>query len=761
MPSDAQPRTPRATATRRELLILAGAAAASLGVSRGPAAESGPAAKPADDKPRARISIRVGVGLWLNPKRKDELLAFVREYRDTIDEVAFFTGFTHPPLPLAEIEARAVALGRILPEFRALGVATGINHLATMGHLDENLENSLREPWQHLVDFDGSVSASCYCAADPRMQRYLRDAYVALARAKPDFLWVDDDVRLESHGPIRFACFCERCMATFSKETGKAWTRESLVAALRSGPRPERLALRRRWLAHNRAYLGDLLARVRDAVDSVGPTIPLGFMTGEAAYSGFGFDAWTSAMSGPRKLPVKWRPGGGFYTDESPAQLLDKAHSTGRQIAMLPSSVVDIQYEHENFPYQRLKKSVTTFTTECAAAIAAGCTGAALNCLGIADDPVEEFRAYFDGVRGRRAFYDRLVAAFGRSPCEGVWSAFTPDHFAALQPDGDWFTAPAWGGDLRYFNELAEIGIPPGYRRDGARVTALGGDGCLDFSKEELLKLLSGGVLLDIASVFRLYELGLGEHTGFSVRDHKDRDTLEQFTSDPLNGRFAGWHRDCRPSFYPEAAWRIEPASPQARPLSEIVDFAPKSHGVTSGVFENRLGGRVAVFGYYPWRSVQSLAKASQLKAVCRWLSRDTLPGYVASYVKAALWCRRDSAGRPALLLLNASSDPLPSVLLHVRDADRLRLTRVAGPAEVLQKTGTDGPYALFAVPNVAPWEAILLTQVSEGIDVQAVAGLGRRDELRRGFARRGVADEQPSLSSQDRVLGTIGRDFA
>jgi hypothetical protein len=62
------------------------------------------------------------------------------------------------------------------------------------------------------------------------------------------------------------------------------------------------------------------------------------------------------------------------------------------------------------------------------------------------------------------------------------------------------------------------------------------------------------------------------------------------------------------------------------------------------------------------------------------------------------------------MLLLNASADSLASVLLHIRDADRLRLTRIAGPAEVLQKTGTDGPYAIFAVPNVAPWEAILLT---------------------------------------------------
>jgi len=301
-------------------------------------------------------------------------------------------------------------------------------------------------------------------------------------------------------------------------------------------------------------------------------------------------------------------------------------------------------------------------------------------------------------------------ATFGRSPCEGVWSAFTKNHFAALQADGDWYGSAGWGGDLRYFNEMAEIGIPAAYCREGARAAALSGDGCLDFSKGELLKLLSGGLILDIAALGRLHQLGLGEHTGFVVRGAKEKDTIEQFTHDPINGRFAGWHRDCRPSFYPESAARIEPMFPQARPLSEIADFTPKSFGPTSGVFENRLGGRVAVFGYYPWRSLESLAKTSQLKAVCRWLSRDTLPVYVSSYVKMAVWCRRDHDRRPAFLLLNASADPLSNISLHVRDAGRLEVADATGHTEPLQKTGSDGPYGVFRVPAMEPWAPALVS---------------------------------------------------
>lgn len=690
--------------TRRELLALTGSVLAWLA---GRNSEARAFATSVNG--RARISIRVGVGLWYDPTRCDETLALVKDYRDVIDEVAFFTSATHPPLPQAVIEQRATRLAEILPRFKELGVSAGINHLSTIGHHDENLDHSLREPWQHLVGEDGTVSRSCYCAADPQVREYIRACYVALARARPDFLWIDDDVRLEGHGPVRFSCFCDRCVAAFSHESGETWTRSSLVAALRGGARDTRLRLRRKWLGHNRAFLNALLANVRKAVDEVNPRLPLGLMTGETAYGGYGFRSFVPTLVGERGNPVKWRPGGGFYTDDSPLGLIDKAHSVGRQAGLLPPGLCDIQYEHENFPYQRLKKSVTIFTAEIAAAIGAGCTGAALNCLGIAGDPSDEFRPYFDGVRAWRSFLDDATATLGRTPCEGLWAAFTTDRFAALQADGDWFAASPWGGGNGYLNELAEIGIPLAYTREASRVTALSGDGVLEFSRDELTRFLAAGVLLDVGALARLHEMGLGELLGFAPREVRDRDTLERFTGDALNGRFTGWIRDCRPSFYPETAARIEPISPKARVLSELVDFTPTSHGATSGVFDNALGGRVAVMGYYPWRSLQSLAKVSQMRAVCRWLSKDTVPAYVSSFSKAALWSRRDADGRAAILLLNASSDPLKQGTIHVRGASRLRAIRRDGRNSASPPIAMDGDYAVFSLPALDGWEPALL----------------------------------------------------
>ena len=169
----------------------------------------------------------------------------------------------------------------------------------------------------------------------------------------------------------------------------------------------------------------------------------------------------------------------------------------------------------------------------------------------------------------------------------------------------------------------------------------------LDFDRAAWLKLLAGGVLLDVPALARLHELGLGEYAGFAPAGEQMPDTIEQFTDDPLNGRFAGWQRDCRPSFFQQMTYFLQPTAPEARVLARGVDFTPAELGIVAGAYENALGGRVGVLGYFPWRSLGTLAKTSQMRALVRWLSGDTLPAYLDSFAKVALWCRRDAEGDP------------------------------------------------------------------------------------------------------------------
>jgi len=656
---------------------------------------------------KAIFSLRVSAMHWPSPERNEEILEMLRAHPE-VGEVAFFTQHTHPPLPLAEIQQRAQTLAEIIPMYRAIGVRAGINHLSTIGHLDENLENSLDEPWQKLVDESGKIAGGSYCLSDERVREYVRECYRALAKAQPDFLWIDDDLRLETHMPLGSACFCPFCLTIWNEKTGREWTRESLVAAFSEGD--EKLALRRQWLEHNRAYVSDGIKLIRQTVDEINPDLPLGFMTTGLPYSGADFGNWARELSGERgleNLAAKWRPGGGFYNDDQPAALLNKIHSVGFQVAPVPAELTDIQYELENFPYLRLKKSATAFLAEIAVAIGAGCTGAALNTMGTTADPIGEYKLYFQQLQKSAAFFDRAVETFGRSACEGIGVARSVDTFASTNPNGAWPTGNGWNAGISP-DEWSEIGLPFAYGASGRRVTILAGETASQWNREEWLQMLSSSAVLDAAALGYANALGLEEHTGFTVCGTRERDTIERFTSDELNGNFAGWHRDCRPSFWAQTSTIFEPAR-GSRVLSELIDFKPQSFGATSGVFENELGGRVAVLGYYPWQMVHSLAKTEQLKSLCRWLSRDGIAAYVESCTRTAIWCRRDSQNRPALLILNASLDAQDISIRVLNAPPTFQCVRMNGEEETLSR-GAGEIYSSYAVPSLGAWQAALLT---------------------------------------------------
>ena len=659
---------------------------------------------------KSKMALRVGLPQWMNPTRMQELLAYLKAHPGMIDEVAFFSGHTHSAYPLSLIKERCEVMAKYIPQFKALGLIAGINHISTIGHFDENLENSLQEPWQRLMDINGTEAKGVYCFSDQRVADYVRQSYAILAKIDPDFIWFDDDLRLEPHGMLaQYPCFCDGCMARFSKETGKTWTRESLREAFRSGTLDERLTLRRQWLEHNRKWAADLLAVARAGVDTVNPQLILGFQTVEGSYSAYGMAEWTAALAGKQNLPVMCRPGGGYYSDRTPLDSLAKANWTGRQVTFLPESVTDIQYEHENFPYQPLKKSTTIFEDEVGMAIAVGCTNSLFNITFISPDPLDEFHPYLEAVHSHRKFYDRAAATFGRSQNRGFWTGFTRDHSAALNPNEDWFKTPLWGVDFAQFNELAEIGLPMAYSQEGAALTVLNDTSVLDLPRPSLMRALSSGVMLDGPALAELERMGLGEYCGFKILRKQEFNTIEEFTNDKINGRFAGWQRDCRPSFNSDQTHLLQPM-PGARPLAEVVDFKPNRLGVCAGVYENSLGGRVAVMGYYAWAMLQSLAKSSQIKNLFRWLSHDHLPAYVASYGSAALWCRTDSKGRLAFMLVNSSLDPARSTELLARtNGGPMVLVRMDGSETVLPASGQDGAYDRYLLPALKPWEMLLL----------------------------------------------------
>jgi hypothetical protein len=185
------------------------ATAANTSAAPSPGTPATPA-PPAIEK--AFISFRIGTPQWLPDQRYRELLALFEKYKGVTDEITFFTSFTHPNLPLEEMKRRCEILAQRIVQARALGYRSGINVLSTMGHHEENLPNSLAGDYTPVTDIGGGVSRGSLCPNDPNLQDYVRQIYQLTAAANPDYIWVDDDVRLMGHMPVGLTCFCNHCL---------------------------------------------------------------------------------------------------------------------------------------------------------------------------------------------------------------------------------------------------------------------------------------------------------------------------------------------------------------------------------------------------------------------------------------------------------------------------------------------------------------------------------------------------------------------
>jgi hypothetical protein len=657
---------------------------------------------------KAFVSFRIGLPQSLSGNRFDALVDLFEKYKGVTDEITFFTSATHPPVPLDVFTQRMEVLKERMKECRNNGYRTGINILSTIGHHNENLENSLKGNYTPMTDIDGKTCMGSFCPNDEHLREYIRTIYSITAKANPDYIWIDDDVRLAGHMPLYLTCFCDHCLRIFEKENGKKYSRESLRKSMNEGPADDKLKLREAWLQHNRNSISSLFKLIEKTVHEIRPGMPIGFMTGDRFFEGYDFNNWAEILAGPDKSPVMWRPGGGYYLDQNTGELSGKSHDIGRQVSQLPQNILSIQSEIENFPYQRLKKAVNIVILEACSHIAAGCTGAAFNVLSMYDEPLDEYEPLVAGLYKARPFFDLMVRSLGRSPVAGVQTFWNKNSFAAGNlRAGDWFTSTA--PVVRH--ELYDIGLPACYSGDHAQVTILEEDGIFAMSKEEVGKLLSNGVYMDAESLNQINDMGYGDLTGFEVVKSENSDRIEKFTRNPMNGNFAGRERDNRQSFWNSPAFTLKKTNEKAQVLTGLIDYTGKEvSSCTMGIFQNRLGGRVCVTGYYPWTFMQNLSKSSQMKSVFRWLSKETLPGYIASFHKINLWIREPQNGKIALAFSNSSFDPAREIILMLKTKNNtVRLFDMECREKVIRSNGMDGPYRKFIIPFVEPWQIRLV----------------------------------------------------
>lgn len=662
---------------------------------------------------RSSVSFRICASLWMDEDFFGELLDLLDGFGGITDDIVLFTSDTHAPLSLESMQQRAPIITDRLTAIRSHGYGAGVNILTTIGHHEENLTGSLTGNFSRMTNIHGDVSRAVLCPNDEQARDYIRQLYEIIASCRPDYIWIDDDIRF-GHMPIGNGCFCDNCLGIFESESGTRFTRESLAEAFNSG----KTDIRKLWIEHNRSTINRLFELIEKTVHKIEPSMPLGFMTGDRFFEGYDFDRWAKTLAGPDNTPVLWRPGGGFYADDRMSELAGKSQDIGRQVSLLPPWVECIQSEIENFPYQALKKSAHATALEAASHIAAGCTGTAFNVLTAnaragANPHLHQYKPILERIAASRPFYDLLAGTMGRSAPEGIYTGWNKNGF--ITGEGDWLNCDHPGTSGSHASELLELGLPAAYSLDHAQITALTAESALAMDDQTILKILSSGVYMDAKALECLNKLGYGRFTGFDVDGYVDHDGIEEFVDHPINSDLAGSMRDCRQSFL---SWlcpaaRLIPKEDACGILTRLVDYSGKElSNCCMGIYENALGGRVCVAGYYPWTFVQEYSKSAQIKSLMRWLSKDRLAAYISSYHKINLWARRTNDGRQAVVFTNSSHDVADDLTIMLRtDKDMLSVFDMACEETIITAKNTFSDYKEFVLPSIEPWHMRLLME--------------------------------------------------
>lgn len=652
----------------------------------------------------------------------EKLLVFFKKYEDCVDEVALMSETTMNAFyPMEEFEKTLPVLRMRVEKLRECGIqSVGINVLCTIGHHGEASRYPDDGRFQPMINYNGQAAKGCYCPNDPPFMAHIRHKYELVAMAKPDFIWLDDDLRMQMHDNALFPCFCPHCMKIFNEKNDVHYTREQLAEGLNA---PEGKELRRLWIEQNEDTLDHLCAGIEHAVHGIDPHIELGFMhcnDGMSTYSGDGYRRWLTTLKSH-----KTRPGGGLYSDRMPLSYIEKAMECARSRNRYADIVTDLQYEFEQFTYQKYIKSCYMANVECMTVIANGFNGIAFDALKLEPGgSLSDWEPFMRMIRKHRKLWRAMAEQTQGYHNEGV-NPLLPINYEKYRTvdEKGWFVLPnkpeGYGNyaEIMHVSHTAtlhsyvynEIGIPMTMEEGRQAVTILEGKMAEAIDDSELIKLLSHGAFVDGVALKCLEAKGLGHLCGVKSGQTYSNNIMERLTNDPLNDEYAGEIRDPRVSLMHETCDALIPLNHSLRVLCELIDMNRDSLGPAHTLYENELGGRVAVITPSPYHLMLSSAKIHQLRETFDWLADGDMPLRVHTIGRVIPTLRVSQDRKHFLMLLvNGSMDEIRGVRVEIRlpvDNEWYTLDdegrQEPMPKECLQKT--ERGYDLF-VGDMGRW---------------------------------------------------------
>ena len=481
-------------------------------------------------------------------------------------------------------------------------IKQGILLQATMGHCSWP---GVPAPWQTCVKPNGDSSFR-FCPLDSRFLEYIAAQCRTLSALKPDFFMLDDDTRMVWDNELP-GCFCPLHLAALESRTGKHWTRESVIAALKA----KDSTLTELWEKLKFESLRELFKTVRS---NFSPSIP-GMICVVPVPAHFKHaKEIAEILAAPGQTPTI-RGGGAPYHNAGKDlfHIVGQRFAYAKQLAAVGDGV-EYMMEADTCPRTLWATSATREFGELVMMALEGVKGAKIWITRL-ENPHE--------LRSGKKYREVFAENCGLMKWAGAVS---------LRHEG--VVIPLVGSARENFagRYLTIMGFP--YRFGTARpgeITALTADSVSGLSSNDIETILSGRVIMDGGAAVLLTKLGYGSMIGVEAAWWKDGLTQAHVLEDGV----------VEDGIARKGVADLNGCAASARTLTHIVkishmgaDPVPATPG--SLFFENARGGRVIVLAqslqeqmpaYYN-AEMQSESYKTQM---ARWLTRlsGRVPGGV------------------------------------------------------------------------------------------------------------------------------------
>lgn len=596
-----------------------------------------------------------------SPDREAELAQDMIEYqtRTGNDIVLYMMTFQPEGRPAwTKVERQLASYRKLKRELDGSGVKLGVLVQSLLGHWPRVEKDE--EPWTHSITLEGKEKR--ICPEDPGFRRYIADVFAALAKERPSFVMLDDDVHATGYFGVE--CFCPRHTEMFNRANGTAFSPEEFRRAVAGCQPGDKVSCAFRQQQHD--FVFGVLKTVRSSLDAVDPTIPVGVCGGgcEDRFSG-DYALGVAARGQPPVLRV----GNGHYNRRSLAGFAGNVAIT-QAYADYNRKVPVVLDESDTFPHHRWSMSAMFLDMKLQAGAFCGLRGAKIWYVNSSKYARPVSRSYTDILARHRKVYPALADAVAETVPEGVvvpsllgrspWSPNVRDSFT----DGaSWITGM-----------FGSFGIPFVCREDvdGDDVYALAGEQMAKTLPVDVLrKIFARRVLVDGAAALALTERGLGELLGVKVEFGRSIRYNIEFCPE-TGAQFPFSNSDKTPFLTPLAPEAVRLTSLGYQPyfgVTEIEEVAPASVRTT-----NALGGRVVVTAYHAMG--MSMFDPPMSEARKEW---------VLGHLKALDWkgvtalndqdvlllSRRRCEGGRLIAVFNTGFDPLERIRLNIPSAYR------------------------------------------------------------------------------------------